>query len=152
MKNLFKEEAHLQGRNCYIDMWNRLPTPFKHRNIKTSLYKRTAQYFSQLEAGTFWTSKVIDNDWISNIGLSKKELDRRWQHNEIMRALRRLAGMYKEGNWPPNKWGLPTNLHDLLYNARSNKSMIFLVMKQKVVKHKTGKKEATIHVSDQFTI
>ncbi len=148
MKNLLGDEI-APIRDRYVDMWNRLPTSFKHRKPSTEVYKQATQFFFQLENGTFWQGKVIDKEWADKLGVDK---GKRWKKAEIFQGLRRLALMYQIGNWPSNKKHLPRRLPDLLYNPATNKSLFITVMLMKQRPARSSWKGEAKIVSDYFTI
>ena len=108
----------------YIEMWNRLPTPFKHKRSSTKTYALTSEYFHQLETGGMFKKRPLNREW-----LKKHRIDprRAWSPEEIMQGVRRLSKIYAPENWPSEKDLLPNRLHRLLYNPFTYKSYFLMV-------------------------
>uniref|UniRef100_A0A6M3L705 Uncharacterized protein n=1 Tax=viral metagenome TaxID=1070528 RepID=A0A6M3L705_9ZZZZ len=111
----------------YLDMWNKLPSPFKHKRPDTKVYKESAQSFRELELGTFFKRRTINAEWAKKWNLQSFLKDK-WESPMILKGLRRLTLLYKEGYWPHNKDKLPHSLPRLLYNPFTNTSMFLMVL------------------------
>ncbi|MFH1448567.1 MAG: hypothetical protein ABIG39_06925, partial [Candidatus Micrarchaeota archaeon] len=86
-------------RNKYVALWNKLPSPFKHKRTDTKVYKESAQSFRELELGIFFRKRTIDIEWAKKWNL-QSYLGDRWEPPMILKGLRRLTLLYKDGYWP----------------------------------------------------
>ena len=115
-------------RSEYVDYWNAQDNTSKHKNPSSKVYQEADRRCGQLENGILGRACEIDVRWMEKNKVDAGMLRRKWTPDEIKEGIRRLALIYKEGYWPPDKSKLPRSLSDMIYNPRSKSSWILKVM------------------------
>jgi len=107
----------------FISFWNLLPNTPHHKSPETKIYKSTKRLLRELRVGRFGKSKTWNKEWLKRNKIPAQYLNgKKWTDKEIQEGLRRLALHFIEGYWPEDKKHIPHNLHDLLYNPRTQSS------------------------------
>lgn len=115
----------------FLARWN----SFKVRKHSSSgkTYQKAHSLCKSLLSGTFGDKRKLNNDFLEKNSIPGEWLTAKWPEKDVLIGIRRLAQLFIDGYWPPDKSKLPKDLSTLLYNPTTGTSMFLLVMKNKPI-------------------
>jgi len=118
-----------QPRPCrWLEIWNDLPNVQRHRDPASKTYRKAKRYIAQLLDGSFAASNPISPAFLEKHKVGIAMLRRRWTERSVEEGLRLLSNLLTPGYWPEDKSGLPRDLPTLIFNPRTQSSLLMMVM------------------------
>jgi hypothetical protein len=106
----------------FFDYWISKELTTDHKK-GTKLYVKCLKYFTELKNGSFSQNKKFDKKSLPANNIDLKALNKKWNENDIYKALDNLYLMFFEGYWPQNKDIVKKmSLDKMLFNVNTKKS------------------------------
>jgi hypothetical protein len=125
----FAKKRSRRAPDQLVEFWNRIIGPHpRHRSPDTGVYKNSSTILRRIKSGRFLDHYGPDRDWCEHHKITDRLMTTQLSRQEVQRGLVLLSKLYLPEFWPNNKSTLPRELHSLLYNPRTGRSMFYFVM------------------------